>query len=442
MRHSLPDETPSSTLAGLPDTVRSRVVALTADALQDVARLPASLRRVAAFAPTRRARLGASAIAKALDEDDEFRARVATQVSARTSYDVEARAAMDGIEAEDRAALAWLVRPGEWTDILAEALGALTDRSEPSSNDREQIERLREKQQGAERSLRELRTQHRAHVDEYKAEIVTLRRKLGESRTAERAARVASDETADQAAESLARAETLAASQEKEIRRLRSQVAQSEVDEGGQRRAARTERGEATLRARILLDTVIDAANGLRRELALPAVSGAPGDRIEADLVDAVGTRDPSAAGSLGTASPALLEQYLAMPGARLIIDGYNVSKSAWPTSSLEVQRSRLLSGLAPVVARTGAETTVVFDAAAVSVRPVVNAPRGIKVRFSPEGVIADDVIRDLVAAEPSGRVVLVVTSDKEVVADVLRAGARSATSAALIGMLKIGMLK
>lgn len=431
------DETPAPTLAELPDPVRARVVALAADSLPDVVRLPPSLRRVATFAPTRRARLGASAIIEALDGDGEFRARVATQVAARTSYDVESLATADGIEAGERAALAWLVRPQGWMEALTEAVGALADRSVPSANDREQIERLREKQQENEQSLRELRAQHRTKVDEYKAEISTLRRKLGESRAVERAVRVTSDEASHEADESLARAQTRAVSQDKEIRQLRSQIAQWEVDAGAGRRAARTDRDEVTLRARILLDTVIDAASGLRRELALPAVSGAPGDRVETDLVDAVGTRTPSAAGSLGTASPALLEQYLAMPRARLIIDGYNVSKTAWPTSSLEAQRIRLLNGLAPVVARTGVETTVVFDAAAVSVRPVVSAPRGIKVYFSPEGVIADDVIRDLVSAEPSGRVVIVVTSDQEVVADVLRSDARSATSAALIALLK-----
>ena len=95
------------------------------------------------------------------------------------------------------------------------------------------------------------------------------------------------------------------------------------------------------------------------------------------------------------------------MPRARLIVDGYNVSKTAWPTSPLEAQRIRLLGGLAPLVARLGVETTVVFDAAAASARTVAQAPRGVKVVFSPEGVIADDVIRDLVAAEPPGRVVV-----------------------------------
>ena len=50
--------------------------------------------------------------------------------------------------------------------------------------------------------------------------------------------------------------------------------------------------------------------------------------------------------------------------------------------------------------------------------------------------MIADDVIRDLVAAEPQGRPVVVVSSDAEVVRDVLRAGARSVGSPALSRLL------
>ena len=141
-------------------------------------------------------------------------------------------------------------------------------------------------------------------------------------------------------------------------------------------------------------------------------------------------------AAARAASSPAVLEQYLALPRARLLIDGYNVSKLAWPSSSLEAQRIRLLNALAPVVARTGVETTVVFDAADSSTRPVVASPRGVKVLFSPLGVIADDVIRDLVGVEPVGRVVLVVSNDQEVVADVVRRGARSVASDVLIGLL------
>ena len=50
------------------------------------------------------------------------------------------------------------------------------------------------------------------------------------------------------------------------------------------------------------------------------------------------------------------------MPRPRLIVDGYNVTKTVWPTQSLEAQRGRLLTLLGALVARTGAETTVVFD--------------------------------------------------------------------------------
>jgi hypothetical protein len=50
--------------------------------------------------------------------------------------------------------------------------------------------------------------------------------------------------------------------------------------------------------------------------------------------------------------------------------------------------------------------------------------------------VIADDVIRDLVAVEPTGRVVLVVTADRQVATDVARDGARVVDPDALISLL------
>jgi len=57
-------------------------------------------------------------------------------------------------------------------------------------------------------------------------------------------------------------------------------------------------------------------------------------------------------------------------------------------------------------------------------------------VLFSPRGVIADDVIRDLVAAEPEGRVVVVVTADQEVARDVIRDGARVVPPQALLDLV------
>ncbi|MCW2766596.1 MAG: hypothetical protein JWO11_2555 [Nocardioides sp.] len=434
------DELLDPDLARLPDVVRLRVLALTADVLPDLVRLPPALRRVAAFAPTRRARLGATAIAAALEGDEDLRERVARQLALKgRSGVVDSLAPADqgaGVaDASERAALAWLVRPDGWRELLSAELPGISDAPASTGRGDARVARLQGKLDEVEQAVRELRARHRAQVDEYKSENTALRRKLGESRSAERAARDAVEDRTSQAEEALGEARAALAAQEKELRRLRTQVVQWEAEATAGRRAARSDRDEASLRARILLDTVIDAASGLRRELALPAVPGAPGDRVESELAGNE-ARGPASSATLGTDSPGVVEQYLAMPRARLIVDGYNVSKTAWESSSLEAQRLRLLGTLAPLVARTGAETTVVFDAAAASARPVVNAPRGVKVVFSPEGVIADDVIRDLVAAEPVGRVVVVVTSDQALIKDVVADGARAATSEAMLGLL------
>jgi hypothetical protein len=53
--------------------------------------------------------------------------------------------------------------------------------------------------------------------------------------------------------------------------------------------------------------------------------------------------------------------------------------------------------------------------------------------------VIADDVLRDLVAAEPPGRTVVVVTDDQEVVRDARAVGARIASASALVELVNRG---
>ena len=396
----------------LPEAVRARLVSLVAASLADVSPLPASLKQVAGFAPARRARLGASAIMSELERDDELRERVAVQVRVRATGDVGGRG---------RAGLAGALRG------LA---GRRTPRpragrpAEQRGQQEQREQRLRDRADEADRTLREVRRSHKAALDALKAEVSTLRRTLGETRTKERAAR-------EEAEAARGRAEETAARLERELRQLRAQVAKLEEQAGDQRRQTRTDRDEVTVRARLLLETINDAAVGLRRELGLPSVSGNPGDRVEAPLADE-GTREPTSTGSMAPSSPALLEQYLALPRSRLIIDGYNVTKTTWPTLSLEAQRARLLALLSALVARTKAEATVVFDAAASETRPVVASPRGVKVLFSPVGVIADDVIRELVAAEPAGRVVVVVTEDRELADDVRRGGARVVAPGAL----------
>jgi predicted RNA-binding protein with PIN domain len=428
---------PVPSVAELPEPVRARIVALAAEALPQVPELPVALRRIAAFAPARRAKAGGTAIATALDVEPDseggLRHRVAIQVrSAQPRYAADRLPA--GAEAGEVAAFAWLVRPESWTDLLEGALQDLQTRPAAAEQD---VARLQRRVDQLEQDLRDARERRRTDSEAIKQENALLRRRLGEARAAHRAALSGLDEALAAAEMARAEAEASAASQTRELRQLRARVAQLESTVGDERRAARSEREEATLRARLLLDTVLDAASGLRRELALPQVSGTPGESVEATYA-----AEPAEQGGRNrtVATSGELEGYLAMPRARLIIDGYNVTKQAWGSSPLEAQRTRLMQALGPLVARTGAETTVVFDAAAVSTaaaRHLVGAPRGVRVVFSPAGVIADDVIRDLVAVEPTGRVVLVVSDDQAVARDVALGGARPVPTSLLVQALR-----
>ncbi|MDT9593801.1 NYN domain-containing protein [Nocardioides zeae] len=427
---------------GLTEPVRARLVQVAAQLLPAVGVLPAPLRRVAAFAPQRRARLGGAQILAAL-ADDDLRERVATQAAARGSTADLLRdagePATDPVAHDplDVAALLWLQRPEGWEQAYAAALARHDEavRSAEAAGDAETRDRLERRVEVLGDELAAQRAEHKEQLDEARAENTLLRRRLGETRAALRGAQGDAERATEQARAAEQRSTAAVAAAESESRRLRRQLAEAQAQAAQHRSEHRADREDATLRTRLLLDTVVDAAQGLRRELGLPAAEGSPAARYEQALAGE-GARTTSASGALGTGSPALLEQLLAMPRARLLVDGYNVSKQTWGSASLEVQRMRLVNGIAPIVARSGAETTVVFDAASSPTRPVVAAPRGVRVAFSPEHVIADDVIRDLVALEPEGRMVVVVTSDQALARDVRRAGATVMDSVALAGLL------
>lgn len=407
--------------AALPERLRLRVVALVSAVLPSITPVPPPLRKVAGFAPARRARLGGALIWDAL-ADDDFRGHAAVQVAA-------VPAGTD--DPLDSAARAWLSREDGWQAEVAEVAETLAAEEARDDQGRAELGRLTAQVAALQAELAAARAGHRQELDRAAADHKVLRQRLGEARSALRGAEGERDAALAARDEAVSAAEGAIRTAEGDVRRLRAQLDEAESGLVAQRRDARSGRDAATIRARLLLDAVVDSATGLRRELGLPAIEGAPGDAIEASLAGAVGAPASSA-----PATPALLEQLIALPHARLIVDGYNVTKAAWPTASLEAQRSRLVAALGPVVARSGAETTVVFDAAESTARTVMPAPRGVRVVFSPAGVIADDVIRQLVAAEPHGRVVVVVSSDQEVTRDVTRGGARTVPATALIGLV------
>jgi predicted RNA-binding protein with PIN domain len=226
-----------------------------------------------------------------------------------------------------------------------------------------------------------------------------------------------------------------AALAEGEARRLRSRIAELEAEAAAARRGGRESREVGTMRARLLLDALLDTAQGLRRELALPPVTIAPADTVNA-VVPPAGEPLTADQGR-SAADPGLLSELLALPRVHLVVDGYNVTKTAWPETPLATQRTRLLTGLGAIVARCGAELTVVFDGADLRHAPATSAPRGVRVLFSPAGVSADDVIKELVAAEPPGRPLVVASSDREIADAVAASGARAVAALALVGLLQ-----
>ncbi|MCM3532943.1 NYN domain-containing protein [Cellulosimicrobium funkei] len=423
----------------VPPSVRSLLVAAAADALGalDTALVPVALQRVRAFAPRRRATAGAAPLWRALVDDAGFRHAVAAAWSREHDSEPEpdARPADDLSPAQvrERAAGAFLLRPDGWQAEVEQAR-SLDDTLRADRSARDEAARLRGERDRLARQVEELQARARdadARAEAATAEVAAVRRTERRLRADADRAR-AEARAAERAAQGERDAAEVALRDAREERRAATvELARARAERDVARRARTSSADLATARARLLLDTVVDAAAGLRRELALGPSTTTPADDVAAGLPDAARPRP----GSRGRAAddPALVDDLLSVPRTHLIVDGYNVTKTGYGELSLADQRDRLLSGLLRVAA-AGTEVTVCFDGADGGPRPV-HAPRGVRVLFS-SGEIADDLIRRLVAAEPPGRPVVVVTSDRAVADDVQAMGAACVPAHALLARL------
>lgn len=426
----------------LPEGVRRRVVALVSDAFGGltVADLPAQLRQYARFTPTRRAKFAGNAMATAVETDAVFRGRVAEKLreaQADLAGALESGAPPAAADPLDVAAAAYVLRPAGWAKLVA-AAGEEAQRADAErvgEEARREMDRLREELAHVRELQRAGGDQVRVELEAARKEAESLQRKLrsalSDVKRGDAALRKINAEVDGIRGEAAAQV----AAAESETRRLKSRLAEVESALETSRRATREGRSIEDMRLRLLLDTVLDAAAGLRRELALPPLSTRPADTVEAVEPGRMTPKD-IAARALSETDPALLDQLLALPQAHLVVDGYNVTKTGYPTMPLEKQRLRLLGGLSMLAAQTGAEMTCVFDGAELAAPVLLAPPRGVRVLFSKAGVTADELIRQLVRAEPLGRPVVVVSTDREVADGVAKAGARPVTSALLLKRL------
>lgn len=104
----------------------------------------------------------------------------------------------------------------------------------------------------------------------------------------------------------------------------------------------------------------------------------------------------------------------LGIDGVMVLVDGYNVTMSAWPDLTVTDQRRALDRALAGLHARTGAGFVVIYDGdgSVVAARP---RERGVDVRFTDAGIEADDEIIELAAQLPADIPVVVVSDDRRV---------------------------
>ncbi|HEY0001930.1 MAG TPA: NYN domain-containing protein [Actinoplanes sp.] len=390
--------------------------------------IPVLLRRVARFAPNRRARLGGREIAAQLASDPLFRQRIGTRVLADAGdlgtavANGMAPAAADPVEV---AALAYLRRPAGWRVLISDAGQAVQAEADSAAI----AGQVRAAEQRAARAEHD-RAVAKVEADKLRDELARVREEMGQLREearstgkALRESQAAQKRASDLLATEKGRASRLAADHDAEVRRLKTRLAEAEAQAATGKQSAKDARAADDARLWLLLETIGQAASGLRRELALGPADRLPADFVAETAAERPGSPERSRARAQDTDDPGRLDQLLALPRAHLIVDGYNVTKRGFAEMSLEQQRKRLITGLGGIAAQTGDEVTVVFDGAE-RVHGLPPAPRGVRVLFSRKGDTADELIRQLVRAEPAGRPVVVISSDREVADGVRRHGA------------------
>lgn len=416
---------------------------------------PAPLRRYLQFAKLPARALGG--IRRVLDEDEAFRARLA--------------AVVDGDEIGQAGRL-FLERPDGWEEELAllvdtaseEEAAALEDRAERSAQ-----KQLARSQAAAKRAAGEAEG-HRRAADQARADLAAERSQRREVDEELAAVRARLDDTEARRAAAVRRVKELegqlaARAAEARERRAELDALRRELADARAALAAAAIAEPVAVPEVAAAEVAVPVPDG--RDAALAAEVGAAADAAAA-LADALARaaarlrptpEPPVPAAALSAAEPsprrarrrpaalpggvfeddvAAAEHLVRLPGAVLLVDGYNVTKTAWPDVPIPDQRRRLVDALCELTARTGAEADVVFDGVDEPGGSTPHRlPAGVRVRFSPEAVEADDVVVALVDEHPLGRPVVVVSSDRRVREGARRRGANVLSSDQFLGALR-----
>jgi hypothetical protein len=114
--------------------------------------------------------------------------------------------------------------------------------------------------------------------------------------------------------------------------------------------------------------------------------------------------------------------ELLLHPGRLVLVDGYNVTKQHRGHLTLELQRRWLTQQLAALATRRRVRPVAVFDGEQVGGGRSWLGGRQVEVRFTGEGITADDEL--VLAVEATDEPVVVVTDDRELRARLMASGA------------------
>lgn len=421
-----PGSAPAPEAAALPPAIRKALTQLVSKSLPGLTPrdVPSAIRPALAWRPGAMPAGFADRLLGALG-DDTFRAVLASTLEQdeQTAQRLQSLSDAEPLAAED-GALLFIARPAGWVEQLSTLMTASPDQESAlvRSLQRELADtqaRLEKSRQRRGRDVAAATEQAERVQRDQAATIDRLRGQLAAAQQAQREAEQAASESGRQGKDDA-----------REARRLRAQLTQARAEIDRLRLEHRDGQVTANSRAQMLLAVLQESLAGLVDELAIPAATPAPGDLVPA------AAPEPTVSVQRLHDTGELME-VLALPRCHLLVDGYNLSKGMWPTLSLQQQRDRLIAALGALQARTGAEVTVVFDGAEVAGVPAVST-KSVRVRFSEPGDPADRVLVALVAAEPSGRPMVVASSDAAVASGARRAGARTVERGVLADLLRV----
>ncbi len=398
---------------------------------------PEGLRRVLKF---RRLQGPAwQTVRRIVDTDDPFRHRVAETADE---------------EELGHAAWIWLTRPSGWADELRELVESARTDARRGSEEHE-IAQLRKALASTEEAAR----RQESAAERANDASLRARAELAEERTMRREAERAlasAEVTAERAGEDRTVALGTVETQQSEVEQVRAElrVVRAALHEAeAELRSARPSAApsvpveelsrriaEAASTASELSQSLAEVADELTE--AAPSAPSPPSPEMSSPRIRGRRSRRPPPVRSgqrsrrpapmppgVWDDSPEAAAHLMRLRGVVVLVDGYNVARTAWIGLTPEEERSRLIAALEELHARTGAEVTVVFDGVQEGAPMSGPVSRTVRVRFTAAGVSADDDVRDLVERFPLQRPVVVVSSDREVAEGARARGANAVSS-------------